>query len=146
MKFLYTISYKQKIIYVGTSVNPFKRRFQHYEACFNKKHKAYHHRIYKVIRKLGINLFTFEHKLTFTTVGQFENFLEKEDELIRLYNPIGNNYNAVLNESKQKAYNDKYFKSEKWKQKRDEYYQKNKDRLLAMRKAKKQKIMATCDI
>lgn len=66
---IYTIAFKSKIIYVGSTTNFFQRKIEHKSNCFNSKRRNYKIRLYRGLRKLGINKKNFFDKLTFEEIA-----------------------------------------------------------------------------
>ena len=153
---VYSISYNNEIIYVGSTSNFIIRKNSHKSYCYNEDSKNHNLKLYKFIRE---NKIVFE-KLKFEIVEQVENkFLsdkenekearKREEHYRRMYSEIIggkiNNSNRAYRTEEElkadiKANNKKYRENnkEEIKEEKKKYRQKNKAKI-AEQRAKKYK-------
>jgi len=130
---IYSITYCLNLVrlcYVGSTINFERRKAQHIRTCFNINSPNYNTKLYKAMRKYGIENFVF--KIEYTLKSATNHQVLRVEEIYRLFLKANLNTNRCFltaeqkKEDKKKNYEEN---KEEIKEDKKKYYEENVDKI-----------------
>jgi len=120
---IYSVIYSINLLrlcYVGSTNNIERRKAEHIRTCFNINSPKYNNKLYKAMRKYGVENFVFKTEYLLKSATKQQSF--QMEELYRIYLKANLNTNmCFIPVEEKKDYHKKYYENN-----RDEFLERNK--------------------